>query len=80
MDLSQWNNEWDPPDPLKGRRGWARHHYVARGVFALLLLGATALLIPAALHLRRAEVILERAWERQWKAHCEEIGRTTQPP
>jgi hypothetical protein len=54
--LPQWNNEWDPTDPLRGKRGWAFHHYVSL-VAGLAVLAATLWLVwpVAAKSRQRAE-------------------------
>lgn len=36
MTLPKWNSEWEKPDPLRGRRGWALQHYATAGVSVLL--------------------------------------------
>jgi hypothetical protein len=37
VTLPRWNDEWEKPDPLRNREGWARHHFAAVGVAALVL-------------------------------------------
>ncbi len=43
--LPRWNNDWDPPDPLRGKQGWALRHYVRIGVGIVVL----AVVLPVVL-------------------------------
>ena len=75
MDIPQWNNEWDPPDPLKGRRGWSAHRYVSAGILALLAAFSVVLMtpyfvLPALARRHRQEAELDR----QHKTLQEAIG------
>jgi hypothetical protein len=75
MNIPRWNSDWDPPDPLKGRRGWAAHHYATAGVAALLVVFVLVVvlpfvLLPAMARAQRRETELDR----QHNAVQEAIG------
>jgi|HubBroStandDraft_6_1064221.scaffolds.fasta_scaffold609641_1 hypothetical protein len=47
MSLPTWDDEWERPDPLRGGKGWARHHYADVVVGAALAILALGLTVPA---------------------------------
>jgi hypothetical protein len=53
MAVPAWNDEWERPDPLQGRRGWARHHYANGLVVAVLVILALGMLLPVIAKSRR---------------------------
>lgn len=63
MTFRKWNSEWEKPDPLRGRRGWSRHHYAAVGVAAAVLLAAFAVIPPAVVRARQEEAALDRGYK-----------------
>lgn len=81
MSLPKWNSEWEQPDPLRGRLGWARHHYVNAAV-AVVLLGLVivvmilGVLVPALVRAQRREAILEQRNKILQKAVVDGVDNT----
>lgn len=71
VTLPKWNNEWEKPDPLRGARGWCRHHYATVVVAAGLLVTATGLGLPAVIKARREAQKLEAIPEQMREAVAE---------
>lgn len=63
MSIPKWNSEWERPDPLRGARGWVRHHFASVGVAAILICCVLGLLVPAVTNARRKQYELDRANE-----------------
>ncbi|OWK45189.1 hypothetical protein [Fimbriiglobus ruber] len=63
MTLPKWNNDWEKPDPLRGQRGWSRHHYATVFVAAVVLAIAFGLVMPVVVKLRRQEQEMDRLYE-----------------
>jgi hypothetical protein len=63
MTIPKWNEEWEKPDPLRGKRGWCRHQYATAGGAAVLLIAAFGLLVPAVPKARETERDTGRVWE-----------------
>jgi hypothetical protein len=80
MDLPRWNNEWDPPDPLKGRLGWSRRHYVTGMMFMIVLAGLAGIAIPFVLQCWNLENRLDRERGHQSEYLEMEVERTTRQP
>jgi hypothetical protein len=47
MTLPRWNDDWEKPDPLRGKRGWTGPDYVNISVAVGLVVIAFGLLVPA---------------------------------
>jgi hypothetical protein len=80
LDMPRWNDEWDPPDPLKGRPGWGRHHYATFTVTALLLAIVAIVALHAYHQYRWVKAMEYQAWQRQMEARKEAVGKTTHKP
>jgi hypothetical protein len=52
MTLPKWNDDWEKPDPLRGKRGWTCPDYVNIGVALGLVVTALSLLAPAVARVR----------------------------
>lgn len=63
MTLPKWNDEWEKPDPLRGRRGWQRHHYATACVAAILFAVSLTLFFPAVVNARFKQHKLDREYE-----------------
>jgi Flp pilus assembly protein TadB len=63
MALPKWNSEWEKPDPLRGARGWSRHHYVSVSIAVILAVTALGLLMPAVAKARHKKHQLDRIYE-----------------
>ena len=68
MSLPRWNTEWEKPDPLRGGRGWARHHYVSAGTAAILVFLALGTFVSAAAKAHRKAGELRRYYEQRQTA------------
>lgn len=60
MTLPSWNDEWEKPDRLKGKRGWTLPDYVNIGVAAFIVANAFALVVPAVARGRETESFVAR--------------------
>jgi hypothetical protein len=61
MSLPTWNDEWESPDPLRGGKGWARHHYADVATAAALAVMALGLTLPAIVSVRGSDSRVRRA-------------------
>ena len=75
MSLPKWNNEWDPPDQLRGKLGWSSRHdanaALVVGVLAVVALLVAPGTLPALVRHTRKEVEMERTFERVQQAVAE---------
>ena len=53
--LPVWNDDWETPDPLRGKAGWELRDYVNIAVAFTLVITAIALIFPALSMAREAE-------------------------
>ena len=61
MSLPTWNDAWERPDPLRGGKGWAVHHYInvaAAAALTALVFGVT---VPALVGVRGSHSWVRRA-------------------
>ena len=79
MTLPKWNVEWEKPDPLRGKRGWSRHHYVTVGGAVLLLVAALGFLPPPVAKVRSAEQRLDQVGKQFRKALFPPGGDSLRP-
>jgi hypothetical protein len=68
MPLPAWNDDWEKPNLLRGRRGWAWSHYASLGVGAALAAVALGLSVPAVGRVRESDSRVRTIDEvRQWQ-------------
>jgi len=58
--LPTWNEVWEKPDPLRGRRGWTWPDYANIGVAVFLTVATFALLMPRVIGIREADGRIQR--------------------
>jgi len=52
MSLPPWDDDWEKPNPLRCKGGWARPHYASIGVAAVLVATALGVSAPAVARVR----------------------------
>lgn len=60
MNLPKWNPEWEKPDPLRGRLGWAKHHRYGVVVVFFLVAFVFGWLVTAVWKSHRTAAALKR--------------------
>jgi hypothetical protein len=61
MSLPTWNDTWEKPNPMRGRRGWAGHHYADVAVAAVMVALALGVSLPAVVKVREVESRIRRS-------------------
>jgi hypothetical protein len=70
--LPQWHEDWESPDPLRGKKGWEVRDYINIAVAVCLVLMSITLLVPAismAREVERRTMVLHRMVEVQFEFH-----------
>ena len=67
MTLPRWNDEWEKPDLLRGKRGWTFPDYINIGVAIVLVVTTFSFFLPAVLKIQEAEFRIRRLneWREQ---------------
>ena len=55
LPMPVWNDDWEKPDPLRGKRGWTSPDYFNLGIAAVLIVTALGLLPPAVAIVRETD-------------------------